>query len=66
MIIDLGKTVSRVAKVTPGGLLVFFPSYGLLEQCFDIWDSYKILPSILASKQIFKEPKDPKEYQHLI
>ena len=31
MIIDLGKTVAKVAKITPGGMLVFFPSYGLLE-----------------------------------
>ena len=38
MIIDLGKTIARVASITPGGMLVFFPSYGLMEQCFDIWE----------------------------
>ncbi len=66
MIIDLGKTVAQVAKITPGGMLVFFPSYGLLEQCFDVWDNYKILPDIVQHKQMFKEPKDPKEYQVVI
>jgi Rad3-related DNA helicase len=55
-----------VAKITPGGMLVFFPSYGLLEQCFDVWDNYKILPDIVQHKQMFKEPKDPKEYQVVI
>jgi hypothetical protein len=31
MILDLGKTIAHIANVTPGGMLVFFPSYGLLE-----------------------------------
>ena len=47
-------------------MLVFFPSYGLLEQCFELWEHNKILPEILSYKQVFKEPKDPKEYQIVI
>jgi len=31
MNIDLGKTILRIASITPGGMLIFFPSYGLLE-----------------------------------
>jgi regulator of telomere elongation helicase 1 len=50
MILDLGKTVAQVAKMTPGGMLVFFPSYGLLEQCFELWEHNKILPEILSYK----------------
>ena len=62
MILDLGQTIAQIAKLTPGGMLVFFPSYGLLEQCFELWEQNGILPSILEYKQIFKEPKDPREY----
>jgi Rad3-related DNA helicase len=66
MNIDLGKTIQRIAGITPGGMLVFFPSYGLLEQCFDLWSKQDILNTIKQSKSIFKEPKDPKEYQLVI
>jgi regulator of telomere elongation helicase 1 len=66
MIIDLGKTIAKIAKITPGGMLVFFPSYGLLEQCFEIWNFNQVLGQILKFKRIFKEPKDPKEYQVVI
>ena len=50
MIIDLGKTIAEVARMTPGGMLVFFPSYGLLEQCFELWDKNSILPHIAYYK----------------
>lgn len=66
MNIDLGKTIARISRITPGGMLVFFPSYGLLEQCFDLWGKQEILGSINQCKTIFKEPKDPKEYQQVI
>lgn len=47
-------------------MLVFFPSYGLLEQCYDLWTKQEIVGLIKAHKPIFKEPKDPKEYQLVI
>lgn len=66
MIVDLGKTIARVASITPGGMLVFFPSYGLMEQSFDVWEKNGITNMIASQKRVFKEPKDPKEYQLVI
>jgi len=66
MNVDLGKSILRIAKITPGGMLVFFPSYGLLEQCFDLWTKHEIMSAIRHAKPVFKEPKDPKEYQLVI
>ncbi|KAJ3188286.1 hypothetical protein HDU85_005436 [Gaertneriomyces sp. JEL0708] len=34
---DLGNTVVNFARVVPDGLLVFFPSYGVLTMCLDAW-----------------------------
>jgi Rad3-related DNA helicase len=34
---SLGKTVANFSRVVPGGVLVFFPSYGILRQCRDVW-----------------------------
>jgi Rad3-related DNA helicase len=62
MLLDLGHTIHKICQITPGGVLVFFPSYGLLEACYDHWQKQKILTRIFDLKAVFKEPKDPKEY----
>lgn len=34
---DLGHAVASLAGTCPDGLLVFFPSYGVLQSCIDHW-----------------------------
>lgn len=34
---DLGYAVVNFARMVPDGLLVFFPSYGVLKNCTDFW-----------------------------
>ena len=34
---DLGMALTNWARVVPDGLLVFFPSYRVLEMCVDFW-----------------------------
>ena len=34
---DLGNAIVNFARIVPDGLLVFFPSYGVLKQCIDAW-----------------------------
>lgn len=34
---DLGIAISNFARIIPGGLLVFFPSYIVLQSCIDSW-----------------------------
>ena len=36
-IAELGNTLSSLARVVPGGMLVFFPSYSVMESCIDRW-----------------------------
>ena len=36
---DLGMALANWARVVPDGLLVFFPSYRVLEMCVDFWKS---------------------------
>jgi regulator of telomere elongation helicase 1 len=35
--IELGNTLVRLAEVVPAGMLVFFPSYGVMETCLERW-----------------------------
>ena len=37
MYVDLGMTIANIASVTPGGMLVFFPSYRVLQDCDEKW-----------------------------
>ncbi|CAI9114101.1 OLC1v1014741C1 [Oldenlandia corymbosa var. corymbosa] len=34
---DLGNAIVNFARIVPDGLLVFFPSYYLLDRCIDCW-----------------------------
>ena len=60
---DLGYTVARVAEKTPGGVLIFFPSFRTLEQCYNNWDECGIIPKIEQHKLLLREPRDPAIYQ---
>ena len=46
MIDELGRTVARIAKNVPGGLLIFFPSYWLMSNIFERWESNEVLDEI--------------------
>ena len=46
MLDELGLTVARVAKHVPGGLLMFFPSYWLMNSIYDRWEATNILDQI--------------------
>jgi regulator of telomere elongation helicase 1 len=35
--IELGNTLVSLAKVIPGGMLIFFPSYGVMQECVERW-----------------------------
>jgi Rad3-related DNA helicase len=34
---ELGNTIISLGKIIPGGMLVFFPSYGVMETCLEKW-----------------------------
>ncbi|KAL8130026.1 hypothetical protein V2J09_019181, partial [Rumex salicifolius] len=36
---DLGNAIVNFARIVPDGLLVFFPSYYLMDHCIDYWKS---------------------------
>jgi regulator of telomere elongation helicase 1 len=35
--IELGNTIITLAKVIPEGMLIFFPSYSVMESCIEAW-----------------------------
>ena len=64
---DLGQVVLSASRSIPDGLLVFFPSYIVMEQCVSFWkeamvDSCTIWERIAKYKQPIVEPRDAAEF----
>ncbi len=66
MIDDLAITIAKMASRVPGGILIFFPSYKLMNEIYDRWSLKGGLKEIVKHKQIFKEPQSTAEYQLII
>jgi len=50
---DLGETVLKITEVTPGGILLFFPSYMMLLKFYDFWDQCGIIKKLERIKGVF-------------
>ncbi|XP_040918142.1 regulator of telomere elongation helicase 1-like [Toxotes jaculatrix] len=54
---SLGNTVANLSRVVPHGLLVFFPSFPLMEKTLEFWRANGHADRIDSIKPIFVEPK---------
>lgn len=57
---SLGHTLVNIARITPGGMLVFFPSYKMMEDCLAKWHSPSttLWAEICRYKQPVIEPRE--------
>lgn len=46
---SLGGSVSAIASVVPDGLLVFFPSYSLMDRLFERWQVNALITSCFTA-----------------
>ena len=61
MIADLGESIFDIIKVTPDGVLVFFPSYVLMDKAHQLWKDRGIFDNV----NYFVEPKKSSEFKHI-
>ncbi|XP_076973603.1 regulator of telomere elongation helicase 1 isoform X2 [Tamandua tetradactyla] len=54
---SLGKAVGNIVRVVPHGLLVFFPSYPVMEKSLEFWRARDFARKIEELKPIFVEPR---------
>ncbi|CAG8526701.1 10742_t:CDS:10 [Paraglomus brasilianum] len=66
---DLGECIIDFSRTIPDGLIVFFPSYGVMTDCINIWkrkhsrgNRKSIWDSIIDIKQAIIEPKNKQEF----
>ena len=63
MIDELGCTIAKVARIVPGGMLVFYPSYRMMDTCYERWEKSGVINKIMQAKRLYREPKRAAEYQ---
>jgi len=63
---DLGETVIKITEVTPGGILLFFPSYMMLLKLYDMWDHCGIIKRLEKLKGVYTEPRESSHYKFVI
>ncbi|OAY36775.1 regulator of telomere elongation helicase 1 homolog isoform X10 [Manihot esculenta] len=54
---ELGNAIVNFARIVPDGLLVFFPSYYLLDQCIGCWKNESLASSTTIWERICKHKK---------
>ncbi|KAJ3385435.1 hypothetical protein HDU92_003076 [Lobulomyces angularis] len=69
---QLGRSILNVSRISPGGLLVFFSSYEVMNNCIRNWEKLwvgninSLWSSIDGVKKIFKEPVNKKDFGKVI
>jgi chromosome transmission fidelity protein 1 len=58
---ELGRLLLNVCTITPGGVVVFLPSYGYEEMVVRRWRETGLLSKLQTKKAIFTEPKRAKD-----
>ncbi|CAL1540331.1 unnamed protein product [Lymnaea stagnalis] len=54
---SLGNTIVNFARIVPSGLLIFFPSYPVMEKCIEKWKETNQWNIITQYKPVVVEPK---------
>ncbi|XP_023367699.1 regulator of telomere elongation helicase 1 isoform X2 [Otolemur garnettii] len=63
---SLGKTLGNIARVVPHGLLVFFPSYPVMEKSLAFWRTRDLARKVEALKPLFVEPRSKGSFSEVI
>lgn len=64
LIEKLGSFIYRMAQITPKGMVVFFPSYAVMEDYYEKWKNSRILYQIQRLKVLCKEERNNKKFKN--
>ncbi|KFO77522.1 Regulator of telomere elongation helicase 1, partial [Cuculus canorus] len=63
---SLGKTIGNLVRVVPHGLLVFFPSYPVMDKSLEYWREHDFAKRIEEVKPMFVEPRNKGSFTEVI
>ena len=61
MVIELGYTILELSKITPGGILIFFGSYNMLDNYVKKWADHNLISEFSKYKEFFQDRRDSRE-----
>ena len=61
MILELGNIIVKLCQKTPGGILVFFSSYYIMEEYIKEWTEKSIISEINKHKEFYQDRRDSKQ-----
>lgn len=53
--VRIGKALSKISICVKGGTVVFFPSYGYLEEVLRVWKEDSILDTLQSARRVFSD-----------
>jgi regulator of telomere elongation helicase 1 len=62
----IGYAIANFARIVPNGLLVFFPSYPVMNKCLEHWQNSGIWSRITQHKPAFAEPRGKVDFVQTI
>lgn len=65
---ELGETLYQICRITPNGLLVFFPSYSMMSKLLQRWEGTALTGKLKNLKDFFIEPQrgNPREFDAIM
>ena len=69
---ELGYTIANFARLVPEGMLVFFPSYSVMQSCLEFWKGRTnsrgstIWDQICRHKEAFVEPRSSADFGPIV
>ncbi|KAB7505816.1 putative ATP-dependent DNA helicase DDX11 [Armadillidium nasatum] len=66
MLDELGRILSNICNIIPGGIVIFFPSYEYEEFVSSYFKKEKILDMLSTKKSVFREPKKSSELDSVL
>ena len=55
--LDLGNAIVNITRLVPDGVLVFFPSYGVMDGMVSCWEAGGVMARIRERKVVVMEPR---------
>ncbi|XP_056138024.1 ATP-dependent DNA helicase DDX11 [Lampris incognitus] len=66
MMDEMGRVLSNLCNVVPGGVVCFFPSYDYSRRIISHWEASGILARLANKKKIFQEPKKANQVDQVL
>lgn len=63
---ELGRVVINACAASPGGVVVFFPSFSYADQVHARWATTGVLRSLGERKKVFREPRTAGEVESIL